>query len=97
MLQAQGGAHVKYGREIFCTSRASAGGARDGLVQAGRTADAERVYREDLERNPGNGWSLFGLAQALRAQGKTADAARAAERFRQAWAQADVTLTASRF
>ena len=67
------------------------------LLQAGRAADAERVYREDLERNPGNGWSLFGLAQALRAQGKSADAARAAERFRQAWAQADVTLTASRF
>src|SRR2546427_781581 len=51
------------------------------LLQAGRAANAERVYREDLERNPGNGWSLFGLAQALRAQGKTADAARAAERF----------------
>jgi len=67
------------------------------LLQGGRAADAERVYREDLERNPGNGWSLFGLAQALRAQGKTADAARAAERFRQAWSQADVTLTASRF
>jgi len=67
------------------------------LLQGGRAADAERVYREDLERNPGNGWSLFGLAQALRAQGKTAEAARAAERFRQAWSQADVTLTASRF
>jgi len=44
------------------------------LLRAGRAADAERVYREDLERNPGNGWSLFGLGQALRAQGKTADA-----------------------
>jgi tetratricopeptide (TPR) repeat protein len=67
------------------------------LLQAGRPADAEKVYREDLARNPGNGWSLFGLAQSLRAQGKSADAAEAETRFRRAWAKADVTLTASRF
>jgi tetratricopeptide (TPR) repeat protein len=67
------------------------------LLRAGRAADAEQVYREDLKRNPGNGWSLFGLAQSLRAQGKTADAARVDEAFRKAWARADVTLTASRF
>jgi tetratricopeptide (TPR) repeat protein len=67
------------------------------LLQARRPADAEQVYREDLKRNPGNGWALFGLAQSLRAQGKTADAAATDASFRKAWAQADVTLTASRF
>ena len=67
------------------------------LLQAGRPGDAEQVYREDLRRNPGNGWSLFGLAESLRAQGKTAEAAQADESFRKAWAQADVKLTASRF
>ena len=67
------------------------------LLQAGRARDAEQVYREDLRRNPGNGWSLFGLAQSLRAQGKTAEAAEADDGFRKAWAQADVRLTASRF
>jgi predicted Zn-dependent protease len=67
------------------------------LLHARRATDAERVYREDLQRNPGNGWSLFGLAQALRAQGKTAEAAEAEGRFRKAWAAADVPLTASRF
>jgi tetratricopeptide (TPR) repeat protein len=67
------------------------------LLQAGRAADAEVVYREDLKRNPGNGWSLFGLAQSLRAQGKTAEAGQAEASFRTVWAQADVTLTASRF
>ena len=67
------------------------------LLQFGRAADAEAVYREDLRRNPGNGWSLFGLAHSLRAQGKTAEAARAEESFRKAWSRADVTLTASRF
>jgi predicted Zn-dependent protease len=67
------------------------------LLQAGRAADAEQVYREDLRRNPGNGWSLFGLAASLRAQGKTAAASETEASFRKAWAQADVTLTASRF
>jgi tetratricopeptide (TPR) repeat protein len=67
------------------------------LLQSGRAGDAEQVYREDLRRNPGNGWSLFGLAQSLRVQGKAAEAARVDESFRKAWGQADVTLTASRF
>jgi hypothetical protein len=67
------------------------------LVQAGRGADAERVYREDLERNPGNGWSLFGLAQSLRLQGKATEAAGVEAAFARAWARADVKLTASRF
>jgi tetratricopeptide (TPR) repeat protein len=67
------------------------------LLQAGRPADAEGVYRDDLRRNPGNGWSLFGLAQSLRAQGKAGEAAEVDERFRKAWAHADVTLSASRF
>jgi tetratricopeptide (TPR) repeat protein len=67
------------------------------LLQAGRALDAEAVYREDLRRNPENGWSLFGLAQALRAQNKVDDAAAADERFRRAWRGADVTLSASRF
>jgi tetratricopeptide (TPR) repeat protein len=67
------------------------------LLQGGRPAEAELVYREDLKRNPGNGWSLFGLSQSLKAQGKTAEAARVEESFRTAWARADVTLTASRF
>jgi len=66
------------------------------LLQAGRAAESEAVYREDLRRNPENGWSLFGLAQSLRAQGKTADAAAVDARFRLAWARADVTLTSSR-
>jgi tetratricopeptide (TPR) repeat protein len=67
------------------------------LLQAGRAAEAEAVYREDLRRNPENGWSLFGLAQSLRAQGKSADAVAVDARFRRAGARADATLAASRF
>lgn len=67
------------------------------LLQAGRAAEAEAVYWEDLRRYPHNGWSLFGLTQSLQKQGKTEEAALAEQRFRKAWAQADVKLTASRF
>jgi tetratricopeptide (TPR) repeat protein len=67
------------------------------LLEAGRSAEAETVYWEDLRRNPDNGWSLFGLMQALKAQGKKDDAALVDARFKKAWGRADVTLTASRF
>lgn len=67
------------------------------LLKAGRHAEAEKVYREDLRRFPENGWSLFGLAQALRAQHKESEAVAEEARFRRAWAGTDVTLTASRF
>jgi tetratricopeptide (TPR) repeat protein len=67
------------------------------LLKAGKPAEAEAVYREDLKRFPENGWSLFGLAAALKAQGKSGDAATVDQRFKKAWTGADVTLTASRF
>ena len=67
------------------------------LLEAGRPAEAETVYWEDLRRNQDNGWALFGLMQALRAQNKTADAALIDARFTKAWARSDVRLTASRF
>jgi hypothetical protein len=67
------------------------------LLIAHRPADAERVYRDDLQRNPSNGWALQGLVMALRAQGKTADAARAARDFDTAWRRADIRLQSSAF
>lgn len=67
------------------------------LLQAGRANEAEVVYWEDLRNNAENGWALFGLAQALRAQKNDAEAARIEQRFQKAWAKADVKLTASRF
>jgi tetratricopeptide (TPR) repeat protein len=67
------------------------------LLGAGRAAEAEAIYWQDLERNRENGWSLFGLMQSLRAQGKEEQAAAVEKRFRKAWKRSDVTLTASRF
>jgi tetratricopeptide (TPR) repeat protein len=60
------------------------------LLAAGRAADAEAIFRADLERNPANGWALFGLAQALAAQKKDAGAVKA--QLDTAWARADVQL-----
>ena len=62
------------------------------LLDAGRPDEAEAVYWEDLKKNPGNGWSLFGLARALEAQGKSDDAARVRTRFDEAWKQADFKI-----
>jgi isocitrate dehydrogenase len=67
------------------------------LLSAGRAAEAEAIYWQDLERNRENGWSLFGLRQSLRAQGKEEQAAAVEKRFRKAWKRSNVTLTASRF
>lgn len=67
------------------------------LMAAGKAAEAEAVYWQDLMRNPENGWSLFGLMQSLRAQGRDQEADAIAVRFRKSWSNADVNLTASRF
>ena len=70
-----------------------------GAVQlaAKLPVDAEASYREELKRNPRNGWSLFGLAQALRAQGAEEAATDVDNQFYSAWQHADVKLTGSRF
>jgi tetratricopeptide (TPR) repeat protein len=67
------------------------------LLQAGRPVEAESVYWDDLRMHPKNGWALFGLAQALRAQGKTDQAKVVESEFKTAWKDADIELTASRF
>jgi predicted Zn-dependent protease len=67
------------------------------LLKAGRPREAETIYWDDLKRNAENGWSLFGLSQALAAQGKKDEAAAIEARFKKAWAKADVTLQASVF
>ncbi len=66
-------------------------------LEAGRPAEAERIYREDLARHPENGWALFGLTQRLRKQNKTGEAEAVEERFKKAWARADVALPSARF
>ena len=52
-------------------------------------------YRDDLKHLPDNGWSLFGLAQTLRALGKTEEAAKYQAKFEQVFAKADVKIKSS--
>lgn len=67
------------------------------LLKAGKAQEAEQVYRQDLKIYPENGWSLFGLAQSLKAQGKIKEAQSTQTRFQTAWKHADIPLTAAQF
>jgi tetratricopeptide (TPR) repeat protein len=67
------------------------------LLEAGRPAEAEVVYWQDLKRYRNNGYSLYGLWQSLEAQGRKDEAAEIQKRFDAAWREADITLASSRF
>jgi tetratricopeptide (TPR) repeat protein len=69
----------------------------DALLEAERYAEAEDVYRAEIEQHADNGWSYFGLEKALRAQGKTAEADQAKADFDRVWSRADVYITRSIF
>ena len=58
-------------------------------------AKAEQCYREDLEKWPNNGWSLFGLSKALTGLGKKKAAQEALANYEKYWAKADASLTTS--
>ena len=66
------------------------------LMQAGRAGEAEAVYRDSLQHYRNDGWVLYGLALALKAQGKHAEANEAQADFTAAWSMADTRLEASR-
>ena len=69
--------------------RESLGGA---LLRAGKPAEAESVFRECLQQNPHDPRALFGLSEALKAQGKS-DAADSVRRlFSESWKKPDVAL-----
>jgi len=65
------------------------------LMAHERYAEAEQVYREDLNRVPGNGWSLYGLSASLEKQGRTFDAIKPRNRFQMVWKNADIAITSS--
>jgi tetratricopeptide (TPR) repeat protein len=67
----------------------------DAYLKWGEPARAKRMYERTLRKFPENGWSLFGLARSLEALGRPAEAARAEERFRAAWKNADIPAPVS--
>jgi tetratricopeptide (TPR) repeat protein len=75
---------LKYGEppDWFFPVRESLGAA---LLMNGDAAGAEKVFRADLERNPRNPRSLFGLREALKAQGKDYDAGFVQNQFETSW------------
>ncbi len=73
----------------FYPTRESLGGL---LLQAGRPVEAEQVFRDDLQRNPRNPRSLFGLREALKAEGREQDGQWVGQQFESVWKNADVKL-----
>ena len=69
-------------QDWFYPVRESLGAA---LLMNGDQAGAEQVFRDDLERNPRNPRSLFGLEQALKAQDKAYDAGFVRKQFDASW------------
>jgi len=72
--------------------REALGGA---LLRNGKAAEAEAVFRKDLEVNPRNGRSLFGLMEALKMQGKTVNVEWVSREFAEAWKYAPTSLKIS--
>jgi tetratricopeptide (TPR) repeat protein len=62
------------------------------LLLNGNAAEAEKVFREDLDRNPRNPRSLFGLAEALRAQNRAYDAQFVDKQFQSNWKSNEIKL-----
>lgn len=65
------------------------------LLRSGKYAEAEKVFREDLQHHPRNGRSLFGLKEALKAQSRLNDLYWVQNEFQTAWLYSDTQLTLS--
>ncbi len=76
----------------YYPTRQSLGAA---LLASDRLAEAQAVFEADLAQYPMNGWSMFGLAEALRRQGDNTAAAEVTARFETVWQFADVSLKTS--
>jgi len=73
----------------YYPTRESLGAA---LLRAGQAADAEAIFRADLDQHPRSGRSLYGLSKSLEAQKKNVDAAFARAQFETAWKDADTQV-----
>jgi tetratricopeptide (TPR) repeat protein len=67
------------------------------LIKANRYAAAEKVFREDLDINPNNGWSLTGIVTALVMQGKKKESNTVQQQLKTSFARTDTKIIASVF
>jgi hypothetical protein len=81
-VEIQDGLKYDEPADWFFPVRESLGAA---MLMSGDAAGAEQVFRADLERNPRNPRSLFGLQQALKAQGRSYDAGWVEKQFQTSW------------
>jgi hypothetical protein len=66
------------------------------LIEAGQPAEAESVFRADLEQHPNNGWSLLGLMQSIETQGRVVPSD-LTESFKASWARSDTWIRGAVF
>ncbi|WP_154017842.1 hypothetical protein [Candidatus Protochlamydia phocaeensis] len=62
------------------------------LLRSGQYAEAEQIFREDLNKHPRNGRSLFGLLASLKSQSRETDAFWVQREFEKAWQYSTVSL-----
>ncbi|MCW9711708.1 hypothetical protein LQ318_02220 [Aliifodinibius salicampi] len=65
------------------------------LIDMGDYSKAEEVYRRQLEHHPNNGWSLFGLKEALKRQGKPEEEVE--NDFLESWKRSEVWIESAQF
>lgn len=65
------------------------------LLKAGKYAEAEKIYRQDLQTLPKNGFALIGLYNALSLQKKEKEALKIKTSFDDSWQYADMKIVGS--
>ena len=65
------------------------------LLKSNKPEEAEIVYRRDLRWNQNNGWSLFGLYQSLKMQGKASESEEIYKKWTESWKLSDIDIQAS--
>jgi tetratricopeptide (TPR) repeat protein len=65
------------------------------LLDAGKYAEAEKIYLQDLQTYHENGWALAGLYTALQKGGRIKEVDDVKKRFNKAWQYADIKISSS--
>ena len=65
------------------------------LLKSNKPEEAEIVYRRDLRWNQNNGWSLYGLYQSLKMQGKASESEEIYKKWTESWKLSDIDIQAS--
>lgn len=63
------------------------------LLKAGKSKEAEKVYRQDLQHWKKNGWALIGLYNSLIQQHKTSEAQQVKKGYDTAWQYATIGIS----